>query len=231
MLEQLEKIKCMLRLFVFNFHPYMHLAYTCLFVAYKLRYLLGMSEFSSPLLHAIGLKLLRRTATSPTLEPNTFGQRALSWMGACVTAGLFVVEYWRWHEQQSLAESYATSDGNFNSDGNIVSAFKSMRRLLKNTGGDNHEDEDEDERVASRRLVPPPPTPPSLLDKTGRRQQPGGDPTCPLCMKKRRNECALSVSGLVFCYPCIFRFVKENARCPLTSFPCTTKHIIRIYSE
>lgn len=53
---------------------------------------------------------------------------------------------------------------------------------------------------------------------------------CPLCNRKRTNQCALSVSGFVFCYPCIFRYVKENNRCPLTNFPCSTKNIVRIYS-
>ena len=54
---------------------------------------------------------------------------------------------------------------------------------------------------------------------------------CPLCIKKRTNECVLSVSGFVFCYVCIFKFVREHQRCPLTNYPCTIKNIIRIYDS
>jgi len=54
---------------------------------------------------------------------------------------------------------------------------------------------------------------------------------CPLSTKKRTNECVLSVSGFVFCYVCIFKFVREHQRCPLTNYPCTIKNIIRIYDS
>lgn len=52
---------------------------------------------------------------------------------------------------------------------------------------------------------------------------------CPLCNKLRVNDTALSVSGYVFCYQCIFKFVRDKACCPVTGYPARADHLIRIY--
>ncbi|XP_073351415.1 peroxisome assembly protein 12 [Pagrus major] len=53
---------------------------------------------------------------------------------------------------------------------------------------------------------------------------------CPLCRRLRTNATVLSTSGFVFCYRCIYTYVKANRRCPLTSYPTELQHLIKIYS-
>ena len=47
--------------------------------------------------------------------------------------------------------------------------------------------------------------------------------------KKRQNDTALAVSGYVFCYSCIFNFVRMNGRCPVTLLPASTDQLIKLY--
>ncbi|KAM3864255.1 peroxisome assembly protein 12 [Diretmus argenteus] len=54
--------------------------------------------------------------------------------------------------------------------------------------------------------------------------------TCPLCRRPRSNDAVLSTSGFVFCYRCIYVYVKANQRCPVTGYPTELQHLIKIYS-
>lgn len=60
--------------------------------------------------------------------------------------------------------------------------------------------------------------------------QPFDNKNCPLCLKLRTNATVLSTSGFVFCYRCIYTYVKANRRCPLTGYPTELQHLIKIYS-
>ncbi|CAG5898196.1 unnamed protein product [Menidia menidia] len=54
--------------------------------------------------------------------------------------------------------------------------------------------------------------------------------SCPLCRKPRINSTVLSTSGFVFCYHCIYTYVKANRRCPVTRLPTELQHLIKIYA-
>ncbi|XP_074643301.1 peroxisome assembly protein 12-like isoform X1 [Tubulanus polymorphus] len=54
---------------------------------------------------------------------------------------------------------------------------------------------------------------------------------CPLCHRTRTNDTALTVSGYVFCYPCIYKYVSSHHRCPVTNYPATAKSLIRLYKD
>ncbi|GFR80424.1 peroxisome assembly protein 12 [Elysia marginata] len=54
---------------------------------------------------------------------------------------------------------------------------------------------------------------------------------CPLCMRVRANSTALSVSGYVFCYLCINEHVKKEKCCPITGYPATSEHLVKIYEQ
>lgn len=60
--------------------------------------------------------------------------------------------------------------------------------------------------------------------------QPFDNKNCPLCLRLRINATVLSTSGFVFCYRCIYTYVKANSRCPLTGYPTELQHLIKIYS-
>lgn len=82
-----------------------------------------------------------------------------------------------------------------------------------------------DNQSAAKSLTSLPAPPPPL------HLQPGADRrSCPLCLRLRANATALSTSGFVFCYRCIYSYVKANRRCPLTGFPSELQHLVKIYS-
>ncbi|KAM9843021.1 peroxisome assembly protein 12 [Aulostomus maculatus] len=57
-----------------------------------------------------------------------------------------------------------------------------------------------------------------------------GSANCPLCRRLHANATVLSTSGFVFCYRCIYTYVKANHRCPVTGYPSELQHLIKIYS-
>lgn len=52
---------------------------------------------------------------------------------------------------------------------------------------------------------------------------------CPVCRRTRTNDTALSVSGYVFCYPCIYEYVTKHRCCPVTSYPASREHLVKLY--
>ena len=76
-----------------------------------------------------------------------------------------------------------------------------------------------------------PPKLPLKLDRNKTLKALESSKLCPICLKSKKNESVLTVSGFVFCYPCIFKFVKKYDRCPLTNYQCTVRDITRIYDS
>ncbi|KAK6915322.1 Pex, N-terminal [Dillenia turbinata] len=54
---------------------------------------------------------------------------------------------------------------------------------------------------------------------------------CPLCSQKRANPSVLTASGFVFCYACIFKYVSQYKRCPITLMPANVDHIRRLFHD
>ncbi|CAG9818722.1 unnamed protein product [Phaedon cochleariae] len=52
---------------------------------------------------------------------------------------------------------------------------------------------------------------------------------CPLCLKPWIIPTVLQVSGYIFCFRCILRFLNENQRCPVTNLPAKPLDIVRLY--
>ncbi|CAL8301445.1 unnamed protein product [Merluccius merluccius] len=82
---------------------------------------------------------------------------------------------------------------------------------------DNHDS------IKSLTSLPAPPPPLHLL------QHPPSS-CCPLCGRLCSNHTVLSTSGFVFCYRCIYAFVKTNQRCPISGYPTQLQHLVKIYS-
>lgn len=76
--------------------------------------------------------------------------------------------------------------------------------------------------------IPPPPELP--------KQAFGGIPVpdqknlCPLCRNERENP-AIAISGFAFCYPCIYNYVLEHKRCPITLIPSDLDQIRKVYDQ
>lgn len=52
---------------------------------------------------------------------------------------------------------------------------------------------------------------------------------CPICRQPRTNPTALASSGLVFCYPCIYKHIEQHHRCPVSCVPASVEMLIRIH--
>lgn len=91
---------------------------------------------------------------------------------------------------------------------------------------------DNQSAVKALTSLPAPPPPLHLQqEQSGQDTQAGSDSrNCPLCQRLRTNATVLSTSGFVFCYRCIYTYVKAHHRCPLTGYPTELQHLIKIYS-
>jgi len=76
--------------------------------------------------------------------------------------------------------------------------------------------------------IPPPPEP--CKPAADGVALPADKTLCPLCNKPRTNV-AMSVGGYVFCYPCLFGFVEQNHKCPVTHLPMEPDYIRKIYTS
>ena len=54
---------------------------------------------------------------------------------------------------------------------------------------------------------------------------------CPLCRRSTVNPTALASSGLVFCYPCIFKYVDRYQKCPVTHAAATVDMLVKIHAD
>ncbi|KAJ1799934.1 ubiquitin-protein ligase peroxin 12 [Coemansia sp. RSA 2399] len=76
--------------------------------------------------------------------------------------------------------------------------------------------------------VPPPPMP--LKPHPDGIAVPEDQSICPLCEKQRTNP-AMAPSGYVFCYPCIHKHVSESGTCPITLVKAGFSGIRKLYAD
>ncbi|CAK8680254.1 peroxisome assembly protein 12-like [Clavelina lepadiformis] len=73
--------------------------------------------------------------------------------------------------------------------------------------------------------IPDPPT--SVIQKSKIPVPKAG--VCPLCNRLRKNDTAVMTSGYVFCYVCIYKYVKSNRCCPVTGYKTEINNLAKIY--
>lgn len=205
--SSLKRTMRLLKLFILKYYQYFHMMWSFTFWYYRFRFIIQASDFNSPLLSWLNLRLVYRQQAMTDNE-NSRGialvKNALfALINNAFTNLLFFVQFVKW--------------------------FYDYRENQSSYGGENDEGSSNFSN-ASRSIIEPPRLNEKLAQNKAYKALTQRSCVCPLCNKMRSNPCALSVSGFVFCYPCIFRYVKENKRCPLTNFPCSTKNIIRIYA-
>lgn len=74
--------------------------------------------------------------------------------------------------------------------------------------------------------LPTPPPPIHLQDQSGLAKH---NKLCPVCRKVRTNDTVVSTSGFVFCYRCIYVYIKAHQKCPMSGYPSELQHLIKIY--
>ncbi|KAI5608394.1 peroxisome assembly protein 12 [Silurus asotus] len=189
-------------------YPYVCMAWDGWSFCHQLLYIFGNARTHSPLLWLAGVKLSHLTAEDIRHMDLKPAERALSSsqsLGARIQSVFSTVV-------GSVAVSVSTSL----SMGVFFLQFLDWWYSSENQT-----------TVKSLTSLPTPPPPLHLEDQDDALTH---SKVCPLCRKVRINDTALATSGYVFCYPCIYTYVKTNRRCPLTGYPSELQHLIKIYS-
>ncbi|XP_031551332.1 peroxisome assembly protein 12-like [Actinia tenebrosa] len=197
------------RIFV-TVYPFLHCTWESIFLCYQLMYMFSSSITHFPLLHWIGLKLQRLSREdilAQTMEGNAFypptGQSWLNKLYALPsTLNSLLVKV--------LANGLPI----------IVFFLKFLEWWYSSENSHT---------VAAVTQLPVPPPPPQLQPAQFGVQLPSHPAQCPLCKKVRTNPTALSTSGYVFCYPCIYRHLGQHGCCPVTHLPSTQEQLVRLY--
>ncbi|KAI3951136.1 hypothetical protein MKW98_028540 [Papaver atlanticum] len=197
-------------------YPWLHAGTEGLSFAYQLLYLLDATGFYSPGLHVLGVHVCRATgqelmdtsARISKIRSNERGRlRGPPWLKAV--------------QRVVLSCMYTSLDYAQNGLIAAVFFFKMMEWWYQSA----------EERMSAPTVYPPPPPPPPPKVAEEGIPLPQDRTICPLCTQKRANPSVVAVSGFVFCYPCIFRYVSQYKRCPITLLPTSVEQIRRLFHD
>lgn len=197
-------------------YPWIHAGNEGFSFAYQLLYLLDATGFYSLGLHALGIHVCRATGqelmdTSSRISKIRSRERERlrgpPWLkavqGALLTSMYAVLDY----AQTGLIAA--------------VFFFKMMEWWYQSA----------EERMSAPTVYPPPPPPPAPKVAKEGIPLPPDKTVCPLCLQQRVNPSVVAVSGFVFCYSCIFKYVSQYKRCPVTLMPATLEQIRRLFHD
>ncbi|XP_042194387.1 peroxisome assembly protein 12 [Callorhinchus milii] len=193
-------------------YPYLNMGWEAWFLAHQLLYVFGKARHHSPLLRLARVHLVTLSlADVLDLEKRSSSTNA-SQPGHSVTEQL---TFFFSKACGRLASSLSTGL----SLGVFFLQFLEWWYSTENQ-----------ETVKSLSCLPTPPPPVHLDGHLAPAALPALKSLCPLCRKPRANHTALSTSGHVFCYRCIYAYVKRQQRCPMTGYPSELQHLIKLYS-
>ncbi|KAL2567133.1 hypothetical protein GLYMA_19G247700v4 [Glycine max] len=197
-------------------YPWLHASAEGLQFAYQLLYLLDATGYYSLALHALGIHVCRATGqelmdTSSRISKMRNRERERlrgpQWLktlqGALLSCTYTVLDY----AQTGLIAA--------------VFFFKMMEWWYQSA----------EERMSAPTVYPPPPPPPPPKVAKEGIPLPPDRTICPLCSQKRANPSVVTVSGFVFCYACIFKYITQYKRCPITLMPSTVDQIRRLFHD
>ncbi|XP_052187656.1 peroxisome biogenesis protein 12 [Diospyros lotus] len=197
-------------------YPWLHAGNEGLSFAYQLLYLLDATNFYSLGLHALSIHVCRATGqelmdTSSRISKIRSHERERlrgpPWLKAVQRALLSCMYTVLDYAQTGLIAA--------------VFFFKMMEWWYQSA----------EERMSAPTVYPPPPPPPPPKVAKEGIPLPPDRTVCPLCSQKRTNPSTLAVSGFVFCYACIFKYVSQYKRCPVTLMPATVEQIRRLFHD
>ncbi|PON32256.1 Peroxisome assembly protein [Trema orientale] len=197
-------------------YPWVHASVEGLSFSYQLLYLLDATGFYSLGLHALGIHVCRATGqelmdTSSRISKIRSRERERlrgpPWLktlqGVLLNCTYTMLDY----AQTGLIAA--------------VFFFKMMEWWYQSA----------EERMSAPSVYPPPPPPPPPQVAKEGIPLPQDRTLCPLCSQKRANPSVVTVSGFVFCYACIFKYVSQYKRCPVTLLPATVDQIRRLFHD
>lgn len=194
-------------------YPYLHLAWSLSFWYFRLTFIFDLTEFSSPLLKLINVKLFNSDDEQDSWPiyksiKNKLLKKIFYYLNYAFTGLLFFIQFIDWYQ-------------NLSDDEEFVDEQYSKKDLNISLLNENNFPIDRNSSCME---------PPKLSSNLLNIHNINNTTACPICNCKRTNECALSTSGFVFCYPCIFKYIKKHNCCPVTKLPCNVNNLVRIYS-
>ncbi|KAL0056265.1 hypothetical protein WJX82_009363 [Trebouxia sp. C0006] len=206
-----------LRLFMRLF-PWIHATQEGLRFGYQLLYLLDSSPFYTPILHLLGQNIVRVSGQEMVEVQRQKQQRRQQQLQSAQRSSSVI---WRLISQGWLKSTYAFADHTRNALILSVFAFKLLEWWYTSA----------EEKLGAQQALPPPPPPPPPKPSPDGLKLPEDATTCPICRKRRTNPAMASVSGYVYCYPCIFGSIDQHSCCPVTKLPATVDQIRRLYQS
>ncbi|KAJ8760393.1 hypothetical protein K2173_015060 [Erythroxylum novogranatense] len=205
-----------IRKVIYACYPWLHASSEGLSFTYQLLYLLDATGFYSLGLQVLGIHVCRATGQEMMDSSSRISKirsrererlRGPPWLKAL--------------QGTLLRCTYAVLD--YAQTGLIASVFifKMMEWWYQSA----------EERMSAPTVYPPPPPPPPPKVAKEGIPLPPDKTICPLCSQKRANPSVVTVSGFVFCYACIFKYVTQYNRCPVTLMPATVDQIRRLFHD
>ncbi|NXV73636.1 PEX12 protein, partial [Atlantisia rogersi] len=192
-------------------YPFVNMTWEGWFLIQQLCYILGKAQHHSPMLRLAGVRLVRLTAEDiQALEKKLSG--STSGQTCSIKARV-----------QSAVRKALSGIAFSLSTGLSVSVF--FLQFL-----DWWYSSENQETIKSLTALPTPPPPVHLEHEVGSALLPQLKSVCPLCRQVRLNATALATSGFVFCYRCVYSYVKTHQRCPVTGYATELQHLVKLYT-
>lgn len=209
--QQLDRTLGSLKQLFLRIYPMLHMLWEAATLIYTLRYMFGRSKHYSFLLHLQGL-VIQRTLPSDQQGPTNLMNRIddeitlqrASTMSRVQSGATEALAFGVESAKYALLVS--------------VFGFRFLDWWYTNDVGAS--------ASSSTPVVPAPPGRP--VAHADGLKLPADPAICPLCNDKRQNP-AITPSGFMFCLACIFGYVEDHGRCPVTFTPVTTNSIRKIF--
>uniref|UniRef100_A0A6I8NVA7 Peroxisome assembly protein 12 n=1 Tax=Ornithorhynchus anatinus TaxID=9258 RepID=A0A6I8NVA7_ORNAN len=195
-------------------YPFAHLAWEGWFLGQQLCYTLGWAERHSPLLGLAGVRLAR-------LTPEDVRAR-LERAAFCPGVPPPPVRSARDKLLRGLRRAAGAAGSSLSAG---LSAAVFFLQFL-----DWWYAADDQDAVKALTAPPAPPPPVHLDHPADAPLLPKLKTACPLCHKVRVNATALATSGYVFCYRCVYPYVRNHRACPVTGYATEVQHLVKLYA-
>lgn len=190
---------------------------------YKLAYLLGLTQYYSPGLHFMGLRVSRVSSQDLARilqEKSRHRESKLAALRSQHEIG-WMKSFAAYLKTGYLKSKFFVNDNATKSLVLLVFGFKVVEWWYTSA---------EERMQGVRGPIPVPPPPPAVPPRGGMYVLPKDSRICAICRRKRVNPTIVSQSGYVFCYPCVFKHVDQHNSCPVTGIcPIQTSDLRRIF--
>jgi peroxin-12 len=209
-----------LRQIFIRIYPYIHAGYEGMSLIFQFRFLFFFSPFFSPCLWLAGQQVKRLSLED--MKSQQQRQEAQSERRQTLEKA--------WEEGSSIG-LLARTQRLLRRLGNLASHYTKFALLIAICFFKFIEWwHSPNNQVGQAANVPVPPPPPQSERATSGLTLPTNSSLCALCKNTRTNP-ATSPSGFVFCYPCIWTYISQHHRCPVTLQVCSTDQIRKLMSE